>query len=404
MESGRFAGYRIVELSRANERALAEIAARLIPRQDETVDAWIDQQWRAWQPPGLTRQALTQTFGDLWRGVLRRLRNGEVQECLADLEEAGRRLAGQQFPFEALIMSVHFLEESYLPFLIDPPSADTQEYLLAMDEFLHAALASIATSYFEAYRRELLEDAEVGRLVQEELLADIPRRACDLDVAHIYISSHERARLGGDFIDSFSVGPDGVGFLIGDMSGHGIDAVADSLMLRSLFRGFMREEADLARAMGRTNHVLAAELRPDHFATALALAHQPPGRLTLVSGGHPYPLICGPSCREIEAEGIALAIEESAEYDAVETELEPGDLFLAYTDGLVEAGSSPDRFGEKRLRAELTAVCDAPVRAVAEHIVQASLRHAGGRFADDVAVLVLKRRPGEAGPARTRRG
>lgn len=106
-------------------------------------------------------------------------------DCLADLEEAGRRLAEQQFPFEA-------------------------------------------------HRRGLLEDAEVGRLVQAELLADIPRRACDLDVAHIYISSHERARLAGDSTDSFPIDPDGVGFLIGDMSGHGLDAVADSLMLRSL--------------------------------------------------------------------------------------------------------------------------------------------------------------------------
>ena len=382
-----------MEFSSASKRTLADIAARLIPHEEEIIDIWVRRQWQAWKPPGLTFGLLRRMFGDLWRGVLRRMREGEVQECLVDLEDAGRDLAGQHFPFEALIISVHLLEASYLSFLIDPPSGHTQADLIAMDEFVHAVLASIATSYFEAHRRELLEDAEVGRLVQEELLADIPGRACDLDIAHIYISSHERARLGGDFIDSFSMAPDGVSFIIGDMSGHGLDAVADSLMLRSLFRGFMREDPDLAHAMERANHVLAMELDSDHFATALALTYHAPGRLSLVSAGHPYPVSCGTSCRVIEVGGMALAVDESADYDSIEAELDVGAMLVAYTDGLVEAGSSPDRFGEERLLGELAAVQGAPARAAAEHLVHASLRHAGGRFTDDVAVLVLKRRP-----------
>jgi len=391
LDKARFAGYRIMEFSSASERVLADIAACLVPHEEEIIDAWISQQWKAWQPPGLTWDALATTFGDLWHGILRRMQKSEIEDCLTDLEEAGRRLAEQRFPFEALIMSIHFLEEGYLPFLINPPSADTQAHLIAMDEFQHAALASIATSYFEAYRRELLEEAEVGRIVREKLLADIPGRAGDLDVAHVYISSHERARLGGDLLDSFAI-EGGLGFIIGDLSGHGIEAIADALTLRSLFRGFMRESVDLPGAMRRMNHVLMTELAADHFATALAFTYDLSGHLVLVSAGHPYPVVCGTGCQAIEVTGLALAIDESAGYEPVEAELEPGAALVAYTDGLTEAGSSPDRFGEERLMRELAAVHTAPARAVAEHIADAAMRHAGGRFADDVAVLVLKRR------------
>ena len=260
-----------------------------------------------------------------------------------------------------------------------------------MDEFLHAALAAIATSYFNSYREELLDRAEVGRIVQEGLLAHIPKKTADLEIAHVYVSARERAQLGGDFLDFFET--DGcTTFVIGDLSGHGVEAAADSVMLRSLFKGFMRENPDLTDAMTRLNRVLMKELADDQFATALALSYDVSGRVSLVSAGHPYPFVCdGGACRLVELDGTALAVDSASTYVSTQISLEPGGLLVAYTDGLTEARRQQVFFGDEGVIRAINEVADVSARGVAEHVVDESLRHAGGKFTDDVAVLVLKR-------------
>lgn len=391
MERYRFAGYRIVEFSPEVRRLLREIADVLFAHKQQILDGWLEQQWEAWQPPGLSKADLRVVFGEIMSSMLARLRDGRPELCITDLEKIGARLAASKFPFEALIISIHFYEETYMPLLVTSDAERTQNWLIGMDEFLHAALAAIAGSYFNAYREEMIEEAEVGRLFQEGLLADIPRKVHDLEVAHIYTSASDRARIGGDFLDHFSYG-DCSAFTIGDLSGHGLEAAADSVMLRSLFRGFMREAPDLAGAMARLNRVLMAELESGQFATALAIGYDCNGGIDLVSAGHPYPIVCDDlTCSLFQCGGMALAVDSEATYETDHVELSPGGVLVAYTDGLTEARQSSELFGDERVLETVRSFHDAPARAIADELVDRALRHAGGKFKDDVAVLVLKR-------------
>jgi len=385
------AGYRITEFSPRNKDALRDVAARLAPCQDIILDNWVAHQCDSWQPPGLTRGELREVFGRILRDMLHCLGCREPAASLAALEDTGLELALRRFPFQAITISVHFLEKSYLPYLLDPPSDDMQSWLLAMDEFLHAALASMSTSYFEAFRRELLQEVEVGRIVQEGLLATIPRTVFDLEVAHVYMSARERARLGGDFLDFARISQGRVAFIIGDLSGHGLEAAADSVMLRSLFRGLMFEDPNLPRTMERVNRILACELRHDQFATALAMSYDINGKLKLVSAGHPRPIVFDGECKVIKIQGTALSIEPSATYEVVEIDLEPGSILVAYTDGLVESRHHKEHFGEDRIFDAIRLMHKSSARDLADYLIDASLRHCGGRFADDVAMLVIKR-------------
>lgn len=392
IEKHRFAGYRIMEFSPASRDLLQEIAELLMPHEDDILEGWVRLQWDVWEPPGLTRSDLKQVFNGLLGSILKCMYDRNIESCIDYLEEAGGEMASRQFPFEALIISIHFLEQSYMRFILTADSGRTRERLIAMDEFLHAALAAIATAYFEAYRKELLDQAEVGRIVQEGLLADIPKKAVDLEIAHVYMSARERAQLGGDFLDYFSIGSNGVAFVIGDLSGHGLEAAADSVMLRSLFRGFMCENPDLPEAMARVNRVLTTELKPGQFATALAVAYDVTGKMSLVSAGHPYPVLCDSECRLLPLSGMALAIDEQSTYSVYEAQLEQGGVFVAYTDGLSEARNNGAMFGEERIVEAIATMRNASARGIAEHLIDESLRYAGGKFMDDVAVLVLKRR------------
>jgi hypothetical protein len=150
---------------------------------------------------------------------------------------------------------------------------------------------------------------------------------------------------------------------------------------------------DLARVTQRLDHVLSSELTSGHFATALALTYRPEdGRITMVNAGHPSPVLCNDRCQLIAEHGCALALGVGATYEANEFILDPGGLLVAYTDGVTEARRHDDLFGETRLLEKVAEMRDDPPRAIVEHVVDAALRHAGGRFSDDVALLVLKRR------------
>ena len=393
MKGYRLAGYRIISFSESSKDSLKEIAERLLPNQEKILDDWITLQNRAWEPPGFSHDQVRELFGGILNIILKRMASRELELCVAELEETGVTLAKQRFPFQGLIVSIHFLEQSYSPMLLDAPHEKAQGWFVAIDEFLHAVLAAIATSYFESYRRELLEEAEVGRIVQEGLLADIPKKTIDLEVAHVYMSAREKAQLGGDFMDYFTLENGGVAFVIGDLAGHGLEAAADSVMLRSLFRGFVRENSDLADAMTRVNRVAESDLKSGLFATALAVKYDRCGNLGLVNAGHCHPVICDGTCRLIELEGSALAIRSDSVYTLAEASLNPGGVFIAYTDGVIEARNR-DRvlFGEEGVMAAVSESHGASARAVAEHIIDRSLAHAGGKFSDDVAILVLKRR------------
>lgn len=389
-QQNRFAGHRLIEFSQSAKNTMRQIAGRLMPHQQPIIDGWVDIQCDTWQPPGFDRESLTQVFGEIVRAVLSAMNSGELEACVDELERIGGQLAEQQFPFDALIISVHFFEETYLQFLLDPTPDQPGDWLVTVDEFLHVALAAISNAYFEAYRQELVESVEVGRMVQDNLLADIPEQIADLEIAHAYISAQTKAQLGGDFLDYFQSEAKTDVFVIGDLSGHGVEAVAESLSLRMLFRGFMREHPDLSIAMERLNDVVYNDLRAGHFATALALSYKGDGRLQIVNAGHPPPVRC--SGDHPTEHGMALSIFYGAVYEPQEILLRPGETFVAYTDGLIEAHGPDGMYGEERLAETVSAMRGAPPDAIIQQLLKEARRFGRGKFTDDVAILVLRRR------------
>lgn len=390
--SSEFVGYRLVEFSTDIKRSLREVAEVLIPHSEQIVANWIALQFSTWEPPGISRQEVEALFASIFGDMLACMKIERLERCIENLERAGADLARREFPYEALIISLHFLEESYIEYLLSVSSDRSLDWLLGMDEFLHAALAAIATSYFQAHRRQLLEEAEVGRIVQEGLLPDIPSRIGDLEIAYVYLPSGEHNRIGGDLVDVFSIDERETAFIVGDLSGHGLEGATDAAMIRALFRGFMRESRDLAAAMGRLNRVLEKELAPGQFATAVAGIYSEGGAVRVVNAGHPSPVVSEGTHHMLDAAGIALAVDPGATFAAREFTLERDAMLVSYTDGLIEARRGKEFFGEEGVVAALDRVRDVSARAIAEYLRDEALRFAGGALKDDVAILVLRRR------------
>jgi serine phosphatase RsbU (regulator of sigma subunit) len=252
-------------------------------------------------------------------------------------------------------------------------------------------IAALATSYFKFFREQLITDADVGRIVQDALYPHPPKYISDLELGFIYASASEKARLGGDFLDVFEFSDGKTAFIVGDLSGHGLEAAAGSSMVRNLFRGFMRDGLDLKDTMQRLNRVLYEELETTQFATAITGTYDGSGTITLLNAGGPPPVIFGKTCELVEQSNLPLAVNLDVSYTSCEVELSIDGVFVVYTDGLSEARVGHDLFGEKRIMDAMMEAIEAPARGMAMHLEDQAIRHAKGKLQDDMAILVMRR-------------
>ncbi|MFE1316297.1 PP2C family protein-serine/threonine phosphatase [Kitasatospora phosalacinea] len=178
--------------------------------------------------------------------------------------------------------------------------------------------------------------------------------------------------LAGDYLGVIAL-PDGsTALLLGDVSGHGVEAALLAVQLKCALRGALRTAADPVAAVRAAWHTLDPE--DEHFTT-LVLARIDPrtGRLSWLNAGHERPFLrradgtverlapTGPLLHPLIEPGPGTWSEHS-------TPFHPGDLLLLCTDGLTEGRGPGGEFGEQRVADLLAALPertpDAAVRAL----------------------------------------
>ncbi|MES5820416.1 SpoIIE family protein phosphatase [Streptomyces sp. RG80] len=166
-----------------------------------------------------------------------------------------------------------------------------------------------------------------------------PQRLAGLQVGITYLPAQSGIHVGGDWFSAIEL-PDGDAlFVVGDVAGHGIDAVATMAQLRFTAKGMVITGSSLTGALARLNTLLLHS-RDSHGTATMVLARydQDEHRLVWAQAGHPPPLLL----RDGEARyldrpsGMLLGASASPHFTEAECRLEPGDRLLLYTDGLVE--------------------------------------------------------------------
>jgi sigma-B regulation protein RsbU (phosphoserine phosphatase) len=141
------------------------------------------------------------------------------------------------------------------------------------------------------------------------------------------------------------------------------------------------------------NKVLTRRAIDARYATLLYGQLQPSGKLKFCNAGHNPPLIYGASgMRRIETGGMPVGMFETAPYSGDECELQPGDVFVSYSDGVTEAHNvSGEEFGEARLVTVLERYSRGSAAVILEQIINAVKEFAhGAEQYDDVTALVVK--------------
>lgn len=206
--------------------------------------------------------------------------------------------------------------------------------------------------------------------------------------------------VGGDLYDAFLFDDGRVCFLVGDVTGKGVPASLFMALSKALSRSLlMRPETSLEAAVREINAELSRDNRQAMAVSLLVgVLHPGDGRLDLCCAGHENPLVVGAdgTVRELKLDGgPPLCVDETFPYPQETDRLAPGEVLVAFTDGLTEAQDPTGAlFSRQQVFDALSQASRAPTLAGMVDAVVNRVRafEAGGEPSDDLTVMAVRLR------------
>jgi sigma-B regulation protein RsbU (phosphoserine phosphatase) len=247
----------------------------------------------------------------------------------------------------------------------------------------------------EALEKERLEHSlAMAREIQQSLLPPGRILREGIDVFGISIPCDET---GGDYFDYITFREGHLGLVVGDVSGHGVDAALFMATARAFLRAFASTGEDLSCVIGDLNNALERDMGTGSFMTLFYCDVDVRERtLRYVRAGHNPPFLLRKGAgefEELDQGGMGLGFERNHEFKvAGPVELEVGDILVLFTDGIPEArNSQKELFDEERLRNIVREHQESSAKEIVEEIVDQVNRFTGGvGVEDDVTLIVAK--------------
>ena len=230
--------------------------------------------------------------------------------------------------------------------------------------------------------------------MQHSLLPRTRPQIAGLEIGTVYEPS-ALVGVGGDVYDHLQIGDHRLAVVLGDVTGHGIDAAADMAMAKFVFRSLARLYPEPAAFLAAANDVVVEEIGAGKFITMLYLTIDlARGEVACACGGHPPPRLvhADGTVETLDVQGLALGIEPDQPYRELRRPFETGAAVVLYTDGVVEARRAGQQYGEERLDAVLAQRHDLPAQALAEVVLDECRRFVRGELRDDCAIVVVRRK------------
>lgn len=247
-----------------------------------------------------------------------------------------------------------------------------------------------------AERQRFEEELKLARSIQVALLTEeLPA----LDGWQLHAGNVPSRRVSGDFykiVERETGGQRELVVLLADVSGKGMAASLLTAALEAMTSGLLEETGPPDAICHKVNRLLYQRTPPAKYATGfLALIDPVTGELRYTSAGHnPVLLVrAGGTVEELESTGQPLGLLPSPRFETAGNRLEPGDLLVAYSDGITEATDAAGReYGVERLQQACTTHRTDPLDELADQIEQDLRRFVGDEpFADDRTIVMVRR-------------
>ncbi|MGO9209791.1 MAG: PP2C family protein-serine/threonine phosphatase [Terriglobales bacterium] len=300
----------------------------------------------------------------------------------------------------------------------------TQDQLAALESSFNSMSESLEQLIAEQKEKQRLEnELAIAQEVQSQLF---PKAMSDLESLEVHGVCRPARTVSGDYYDFLPYGLDRLGIAVGDISGKGISAALLMATIHSAVRAY-----EIGRMPAMTAHLVAAggeahapthifEARSgssDEFSPAQVLSllnrqlyRSTPaekyatlflgvydGRsraLTYSNAGHLPPVVLGQDGslrRRLDTPGLVIGLFDDQGYEERTIDLRPGDIFLAFSDGVTEPENEFGEFGEERLIEMVRDHRHLPLARISEMVTSAVIDWIGANEQPDDITIVLAR-------------
>ena len=260
-----------------------------------------------------------------------------------------------------------------------------------------AAQVAIAIENAQLYERiareeqRLERDLAMAREVQHHLL---PPTCPTLQNAELAARFNPAHAIGGDLYDFLDYTLPRACIVVGDVSGKGAPAALYAALVSGILRSQARDEPSPAEMLNAINRSLNhRRLDAQYLVLTCALWDDEKRVMRVANSGLPRPIYCHQGhAHMLEAAGLPLGMFEDVSYDEVTIHAKPGDVFVFFSDGIVDASNSKDeQFGRTRVEYVIDKNEGGSAQAIVDAIFKAAADFAAGaEVFDDQTVVVLK--------------
>jgi serine phosphatase RsbU (regulator of sigma subunit) len=234
------------------------------------------------------------------------------------------------------------------------PAVPATEALRLLNQTLNQTRVQLAET------RDLLADSEQRAAEEHELALRLQRAimpsgvrllaTAGVDIAVRCLPAKPGSLVAGDWYDALQLPGGDLLFVVGDIAGHGMEAVTGMVAARNALRGLAVTGADPGELIGKLNY-LTCLVAEDVTGTVICGRYSPRSRmLRWARAGHLPPVLVrgGTATVQPMPEGMLLGVQPDTEYEQLDLRLRGGDTLLFYTDGLIErrAASISDALAE----------------------------------------------------------
>jgi hypothetical protein len=248
-----------------------------------------------------------------------------------------------------------------------------------------------------AERERFLKELEIARSVQQRFLPQSVPRFPNLEIACICRPAME---VGGDYYDFIREGDRALGIVIGDVSGKGVSAAFYMTMVKGIIKTLACSTTNPKKMLTEMNRIFYENVPREVFISLIyGLFDMEKRTLTFARAGH-NPIIIHKSSTQksemLNSKGLAIGLERGHLFsniiEEVTLEIESGDVFVFFTDGVSEAmNKNGDEFGEERLSQIVALNNHAAPQKLLDAIAEEVARFSGdAKQHDDFTMVVVK--------------
>ncbi|MHB9131906.1 MAG: PP2C family protein-serine/threonine phosphatase [Armatimonadota bacterium] len=401
-------------LSLPGQSLLQELGNRLNANKDRVVPAWITSVQEIEESTPAMLELLNHRAGVLVDLLLSLLASPTPETSAASLSNVraiGLESAQQGVSFQEMFHALQQLR----PILWDTVyeiyrreqywhPAEFIEVLARLHMLLDLFSEGIGQAYLQQKEMIIQEQAEALHrrdlnLARDMLEGLLPKRTLCIpytDVGAAWIPARE---IGGDFYDVFELDDGDFIFLIGDVSGKGISAALLVSMVKYIIKANAPMYRSPAELLTVANRLIVQDLGPELFVTMFTVRYTPSsGKIVYTSAGHDTCFICRGSQQarniSLPSQGPVLGVFPEVELSDLSYKLEPGDMLLLYTDGLVNIRcGGKQSISALRLCPPLRRHAQLPTQEIVQHLLDEVVN--GCETTDDITILLVKHEGGQ---------